>query len=401
MTFLGDKGSRRYLVAAMNNAEMRDQGMALGYAVLETDNGQIRFVKSGSTGVDLGLTEPITNPPVPPGMQEVFGGLAPNLIWQSVNATADFAWSGAAMAAMFEQATSQRVDGVISIDVPGLASLLDVVGPIDVADIDETISGENVGRILLNDLYVGAPVGDQTARKERLGDVAAAVGLRLASGEHDGVALADRLGMAAAGGHLKLWSGDAAEEATLERVGLGGGPGLVKPNRTFHVAVQNGTASKLDYFVNVATRMNVVITPGGSAVVRTEVDITNTAPDNAPRSYQFGTDPKVAPAHYLARVYLWGPAGSTQIGSIEESALQLSQDPALVRPGETVTLHFESVIPDALVGGRFEMRVVPQPRLRPVATRVGIVAPGRTITGPATIEFDGTRTSTVNWQVSG
>src|SRR5207302_2062078 len=124
-----------------------------------------------------------------PGMQAVFGDIHPNWLWQSVNAGADFSWSGQAMSQMYQQATGGSVNG------------------------------------------------------------------------------------AAAGGHLRLWSADTPEEVTLEQTGLAGDPAAQLPDRTFHLAVENRNATKMDYYVQVKVRQEVHLTKLGTAVVRTAVTV--------------------------------------------------------------------------------------------------------------------------------
>ncbi|HWI03729.1 MAG TPA: DUF4012 domain-containing protein, partial [Acidimicrobiales bacterium] len=110
-------------------------------------------------------------------------------------ATADFAFSGRAMADMYRQATGQPVDGVIALDVPALASLLRTVGPVSIEGVGEPVSAGNVGRLLLHDFYQGlGPTSDQTLRRERQGDVVRAVMERLTGGAHDAVAVGRALG---------------------------------------------------------------------------------------------------------------------------------------------------------------------------------------------------------------
>ncbi|MFN2506391.1 MAG: DUF4012 domain-containing protein, partial [Acidimicrobiales bacterium] len=145
-TFMGADGDRRYLVALQNNAEMRDQGMVLSYALAGFSAGVLDLQVGGSVA-NLNLDSP-ADTPIPPGTQEVFGSILPTQIWQSVNATADFPFSARAMTDMFARATDSSVDGVIAIDVPGLAALLRVVGPIEVEGLSEPVTDKNVGRIV-------------------------------------------------------------------------------------------------------------------------------------------------------------------------------------------------------------------------------------------------------------
>lgn len=399
-TFLGATGPRRYFVALSNNAEMRAQGAVLSYVVTSFVDGRVSFERSGSIA-DIQLTAPAPTP-IPPGTREVFGSLQPTTVWQSVNATPDFAFSGRAMVDMYRQATGQRLDGVIGLDVPALAGFLRIIGPVAIEGVSEPIGADNVGRVLLNDLYAGlGPTSDQTVRRERQGEVVRAVIDRLTTGSRDVIGLGRELGRAAAGGHLRLWSPDAAEEEVFERTGLGGGPAVERADRTFHLAVQNRTASKLDYFVQTSVRQDVHLTDGGTAVVRTTVLLENRAPTDGTPSYQLG--PLAAtgrPGDYLAWVLLWGPAGSVQSsGGVEESGLNLSQRIVDVTAAGKREVVFTTVMPDAVRDGRAELRLVPQPRLEPVALEVRFTAEGWKVSGPAVWQGAWDRVLTLGWDV--
>ncbi|MGI8685485.1 MAG: DUF4012 domain-containing protein [Acidimicrobiales bacterium] len=399
-SFLGGDGPRRHLIAGLNNAEMRDQGMVLSFAIVRVEDGRLSVERSGPIN-DLVVDHPIAYP-VPAGMDHVFGGLAPNRIWQSVNASADFAWSGRAMAEMAQQATGQPVDGVVAIDVVGLTALLRVVGPVQVEGVAGAINADNAADVLLNRFYVNFPrQRDQAERKERLGIVIEALVSRMTSGSFDAVQLASELGDAAAGGHLHLWSAGAMEEATFERIGLGGGPGVRAPERTLHIAVQNATATKLDYFVKPRVDIRISLAPTGAAVINTDVVVVNTAPVDAPDSYQFGPDGffQSRPGQYIARVYLWGPRGAEQQDSVEESGLRLSRDATTVEPGEERTVRFQTVIPHAVRNGHLDLRLVPQPRLVPMKLRVILSAPGWRVDGPKSVETTWERVINASWGV--
>ena len=398
-TFTGERGPRRYFVALQNNAEMRDQGMVLSYAVVTFDGGRLTVERHGPIG-ELRLERP-ADVPTPPATQEVFGGLNPRQQWQSVNATADFPWSARTMAAMYAQATGQRVDGVIAVDVPALSALLRAVGPVEVPGL-RRLDDRNVDTVLLRDLYEAVPVGDQTLRRDRLGDVADAVIDRLTDRPVDGVALGRDLAQAAAGGHLRLWSADDAEEAVFHRTGLGGGPATSQPDRTFHLAVQNATPTKLDYYLRTRVHMDVTLTDLGSAVVRTRVSLTNTAPRDGEPSYMLGRRDRGNQrdvGDYAGRLYLWGPRGSIQAGGVEESGLNLAIANASALPGETKDVEFQTVVPHAVKNGRLVLRLVPQPRLTPTPLTVRLDAPGRTIEGRASVRRSWARTLEVAWGV--
>lgn len=399
-SFMGGTGSRRYLVALQNNAEMRDQGAVLSYVVIRFTDGRLGFERRGSV-LDLSLDRPAATT-VPAGTREVFGYLAPTQTWQSVNATADFALSGQSMADMYRQATNQPVDGVIGIDVPGLGALLRALGPVTLDSVAEPITADNIGRLLLHDFYEGlGPTSDTTVRRERLGDVVSGVVAQLTTGTHDAVALGRELGEAAAGGHLRLWSSTAAEERVFEDTGLGGGPAVKDADRTFHVAVENRTASKLDYYLKPSVHQEVQLSRDGTAIVRTTVVLENQAPKDAGPSYQLGArTPNQKPGDYLAWVLLWGPAGSRQLqNEVSESGLNLSQFVLSVPAGESRQVTFETVVPGAVRDGRVSLRLVPQARLEPMPLSVALRADSGFGGSPASWKGAWDRVQRFTWTV--
>lgn len=402
-TFIGAGGSRRYLIALQNNAEMRDQGSVLSFAVVRFADGRFSFERRGSTITELSLTGPAPTP-LPEGTRQVFGALQPTQLWPSVNASADFALSGRIMADMYRQSTGQAIDGVIGVDVPGLAALLRAVGPVSLSAVAEPITSDNVARVLLRDFYDGLlPGSDQTLRKERQGEVIQAMVDRLTSGTRDAVSLGREMGQAAAGGHLRLWSAVKQEEDVFERTGLGGGPATVDADRTFHVAVENRTATKLDYYVKSAIRQAIELTKLGTAIVRTTVSVDNQAPVTDKPSFQLGPDGIASkkPGDYLAWVLLWGPAGSRQIeGGVEESGLNLGQRVVGVGAAERKEVTFQTVIPNAVREGKLQIRLVPQARLDPMPAEVVLRAEGWRVTGSLTWKGVLDQVQTVAWRVS-
>jgi len=362
--FLGATGGRTYLIAGQNNAEMRDQGMILSYAVMTADKGRLAVGRHGRI-TDLAVKTPV-DVELPAGTRSVFSD-APRSLWQNVNITADFSLSGRLMTALYSKSTSSAIDGVIALDVPALSRLLSVLGPVTVPGLAEQLSAENAPRLLLHDLYNGlaSASADQEARYERLGEAVNALLERVRFGSFDVAALGVALAEAARGGHFRLYSGHADEQRVFERRGLSGGPAVSEPDRTFHLAVQNGTATKLDYYVKPAVDMDIRVGKDGAATVRTKVTLRNEAPADAGPSYQLGPDgvSSTKAGRYVARVGLWGPAGSDQLGAVSESGLELTQQTLPVEAGTSQVVEFTTVIPHALRDGRLQLRLVPQPRL--------------------------------------
>ena len=396
-TFLGSVTTRHYFLALQNNAEMRDQGMVLSYGTVTAAQGHLSVNHTGRIS-ELALTTPPPTP-VPAGTATTFKEIGPTNLWQSVNATADFAFSGRAMVDMYHQATGSSVDGVVAVDVPGLAALLDVIGPVTVPGVATPISASNAGTVLLHDLYFAYTSSAQTDRVEHLGNLASGIVERITHGDVDAISLARHLATAAAGGHIKLYSAERSEEATFERSGLGGGPALVLPDRTFHVAVESRIASKVDYYVTPAVTQTVDLQADGTARIHTAVTITNTAPAS-PANEQLGPDLQnhTAIGDYVAWCLLWAPAGASQADAVPESGLQVTQKVPLIHAGETNTLTFDTVIPNAVRNGQLQLRYVPQPRLTPDDLTVTLRAPGWRLTGtPASFHAPMDRTITLTW----
>jgi len=305
------------------------------------------------------------------------------------------------MADMYRQATGQAIDGVITIDVPGLAALLGVVGPLQIPGLAQPITPQNAPTVLLHDLYEGlSPESDQGERRERLADVTDAVVTRLTTGDRDMVGLGAVVAKAATGDHVRLWSSVPDEEQTFVRTGLGGGPATIEADRTFHLAVENRTATKLDYYVKPTVRQEVRFSGVSDVVVRTTVDINNQAPKDAPPSYQLGPDEFTArPGDYTAWVLLWGPAGAVQAASTQESGLTLTEGSVSVSAGEHREVVFDTLIHDAVRRGRLTLRMIPQPRLEPMRLSVTLDPRGRHVDGPTSWQGAWDRTRTLTWGV--
>jgi hypothetical protein len=102
----------------------------------------------------------------------------------------------------------------------------------------------------------------------------------------------------------------------------------------------------------------------------------------------------------VANVYLWGPRGSTQIGSLAESGLRVSETSIAVLPQHQATVHFTTTIAGAVTVGRLSLTYIPQPRLDPITFTADVSAPDWAVVGPRKRTWSLTRTTTVIWQLS-
>ncbi len=163
-SLLGNGGTSTALVSARksstalvlpeNNAEMRDQGAILSYSLMHIHGSSFTVVQSG-TDANINLSTPLSVPSSA-GTRKWFYGHGvngANEIFESVNSMADFSWSGTTAAAMFQKSTGIKVDDVVALDVPAMAALVKVTGPLSIPGIPEQLTAENFSTVVLHDLY--------------------------------------------------------------------------------------------------------------------------------------------------------------------------------------------------------------------------------------------------------
>ena len=402
-SLLGTSSPTTILVLGQNNAEMREQGAFLTYNLLRVQNGAVTSLRSGSTGT-INPAHPV-QVPTTPGLRKYFLISGANDIFQSANTTADFPWTGATTAAMFKSATGISVNDVLALDVPTIAKLLSVTGPLNVPGVTQTLTASNVVTYLLHDLYAQYPAGRQVQREDDLSNVATTLLKRINSNRSSDLSFLRALGQELPGRHLMLWSADPAVESAITKLGASGAIDTVLPTRTFHVAVESDVAAKLDYYVGVQENFDVTLLANGSATVATTVTVKNNASTGQPPSYQLGPDninSHVA-GQYVANVYLWSPRGAQDTGGVPESGLVLRAFSTNVLPQQSSTTYFSSYLPRAVVKGSFVLHLVPQPRLYPASVTVSVHGTGWRVTNssrkafnlnnPVTLTFPVTKSS--------
>ncbi len=401
LPFLGAEGARTYLIAGENNAEMRDQGDVLSLALMHAQHGTFDVDTVGSVD-DIEPTQSV-DVPIPAGTESVFGGYRPTSLWQSVNATADFPLSGQIMQTMFAQVEGVHVDGVIALDVPALESLLDLTGPVSVPNISGPVSAQNVATVILHDQYLDYPPGSaQAQRQDNIAAVAKAVVDQMKTEHIDLAALGSALATDVEGRHLMVWDEEPRYESTIAAIGASGAIDTVAPGRTFHVAVENSTATKLDYYVQPSINVQVHVTSNGDALINTAVTVTNNTPAGFGPTFQTGPDGvnSFTPGQYVSRVLLWSPHGSITPQSTPESGLRVSQDQTSILPQQSQTVSFATVIPHAVVDGHLMLRFVPQPRLNPMGFHLELSAPGWRMSSAPSVDPYLVSTTEYSWSLT-
>ncbi|MCZ7530347.1 MAG: DUF4012 domain-containing protein [Acidimicrobiia bacterium] len=280
------EGPTRYVLVAANNAEMRGgSGMLLSAGPLVAVDGTIEVGDLVSTA-DLRL--PPGAVPLDPesDLAKRWGFLSPNEEWRNLATTPNFDMTGPLTARMWTAATGQQVDGVLAVDPVGLQALLAATGPVEVDG--EVIDEDNVLAFLFHDQYADVSYDDpeQSARRERLGDIAGAVVDALDEGDYDTATLAETLIDAAEGRHILAWSEQPDEQAGWEAARIDG----ELDADSVMVSVLNRGANKLDQFLDVQSDLTIrAVDEGSEATLR--ITLANDTPAGEP-PYIAGPHPR-------------------------------------------------------------------------------------------------------------
>ena len=283
-SFAGEGAPRHYLVVAQNPAELRGTGGIWGaYSILTLAGGRAHVSPARPTQALRDF--PAGRVPSPSEdyarNYDQYGGAGS---WQNMNATPDFPAAARAALANYELGEGRRLDGVIAADPFALEGLLEVTGPLRVAGIG-TIDAGNVVDITTNRAY--ASIAEPTQRKEVLGTVATTVLGRFLSMDEHGLARLKSLGGAVAQGHLRIYSADADVEAGLAALGVDGALGTPGGD-VVAVTVNNGSASKVDYYADRTVDYDVRLGGDGEALATATVTIDNDAPTRGQPRYVIG-----------------------------------------------------------------------------------------------------------------
>jgi len=282
---LGANGTKRYLIAIGNQAEMRASGGApLSLVMVEFQNGRVSIPIRGQTSTQLfppinakvNWFGPSLNPffaQNPRGNPFVVTNTHPNFIYSAKEMMA--AWSGA-----WDGPSYPEVDGVVTVDLTAIAAVLDATGPIQ-SDVFGEVTGEQIGQILLIDAYQDFGQEDAAVRQEANQALLDQLLARILSGG-DLISASQAILGTAPGRHFQMFMKDPA----LERLALqSNSAGMVSdPNVGDWSALytQNGNQSKVDVFQQRNVLVNVNLEANGSARVTQQLTLTNATAADRP-----------------------------------------------------------------------------------------------------------------------
>lgn len=271
-------GPSRYLLLVANNAEMRSgSGSYLSLGVLSASDGKLDLKapeRAGMFRVPPGIVEPEAD------VAARWGWLRPTDHFQALMLSPRFDASAPSAARMWELAGQAPVDGVLSVDVGAVVSLLRSIGPVrlDGQEIKPAAAQEE----LLHGQYVRFL--DQSARQDSLQVLAVELFTRLTAGEIDLPALAEGLGQAGRGRHLMAWSKRAADQTLWDRTGAHGR----LTEASLLVSSLNFGSNKMDPHLKVEAELSNAPAPDQDATDHElRITLTNTSPRGDP-SYVVG-----------------------------------------------------------------------------------------------------------------
>ncbi|MFV0317412.1 MAG: DUF4012 domain-containing protein [Microthrixaceae bacterium] len=360
-------GPTDYLLLASNNAEMRaGSGMYLQAGDLEVRDGTFALSELGATQ-DMLLATPVGS--VDPDVADLWGELQPGREWRNLNMSGDFTRIAPTAAAMWGAYRGQEVDGVIAVDVVAIARLLELTGPVTL-ESGETIRAETVEYDLMMGQY--ADFGDdRDARRERLGEVVAAVLEALNERSISASDLLTAFEDLGASRHLLMWSRRPSEQAAWESLGTSG----VVPPDGLLLSVLNRGGNKLDPYLQVDAVMSITEEEPYCHVV-VDVSLENVAEPGLP-GYVAGPHPgtDLAAGDYkgIVSLTLPGSAGNVTMQDAPLVAAGTDGDNRLIAGevrigrGETASLRIEFDLPKA----QRQVELVPSGRIPPTNWTIG------------------------------
>jgi hypothetical protein len=286
---LGEGGSRTYLVALLNNTELRGGGGILsGVGTITATDGRL---ETGEFTHYKQLAEepPYRRVPAPADYHRHFGVYdADTTRWLAASSSPDIPDVALVARRLFELTAGVEADGVIFADPRGIAALMPPGARVEVPAADVELTRSEVPEFIYTRAY--ETLGGATeARREGIIDVGHdAFEDALRKGLRSSATLA-RAADAIAGEHLRVVSFDASEAAVLEEAGVTGELGSPARDGAL-VTVQNYGGNKLDFYAHRRVGHRCEVDADGSALCSTETVIRNRTPLGL-TDYQYQYEP--------------------------------------------------------------------------------------------------------------
>lgn len=369
---LGQDGARNYILAFQNNAESTALGgSAASFSVLSADRGAVAITDQASSADFL------NRDPVDVAVdQSAIDLYSDYLVTHSNTATSrpDFPTAGPILKAYFQRDRGIDVDGVISVDPLALSYMLNATGPITLSTGD-VLSSDNAVSLLLNEVYFRWDSYEEPEKVDAFfSEAASAILTKVLSGDFDFAKMATAISKGVDQGSIMAWFSNPDEQALLDGSRLQGA--LPKDNAeetVVGVYYQDTSASKIDYYLNTATKTSTDMcsapdAPTFSTSTTLKSNLTDAQQADLPdyvKSFTLGDVFRTA-------VFVYGPVGTTLTSATVDTAgfsttwdasttdlgRPVAKFMVYLAPGEssTVTANFQGAAGDY---GKLEVRGTP------------------------------------------
>nr|WP_243847575.1 DUF4012 domain-containing protein [Microbacterium ulmi] len=308
---LGAEGARSILFVLQNPAEPRTGGGVTGaFALLEADDGRLSLVAQADSGVFPGRAEPIV--PIPDSTVALYGDVVGRFV-PNTSMPADFTLAARLASAWWQEHSGTAPDAVVSLDPRVLAALLEVTGPVTLADGSEVDSANLVQRVAV-DAYFEL---DRDAQTEFQQGVTQTVLSHVMSGGIDILAWIEALAPVIDEGRLSVWSAHDDEQRLLADGALAGPAArhTAAGADGFALYLNDATAGKMGIFLEADAGIgSVECRPDGRRDVVVRVLLTNIAPADAGAEFPWwvtgGGLEGTEPGHIALDVTVAAPPGS-------------------------------------------------------------------------------------------
>lgn len=342
---LGAQEPRRYLLMVQSNAEIRSTGGFPGALVLLTADDGVVELETQIASKFFRFAEPVL--PLTPEEEALYTErMAVTMYGTTI--TPDFPRAAQMARAMWQEETGQQVDGVLSVDPVVLQRVLAATGAVRTGS-GVVLNGENAADVLLNEVYLDLPEGDE--QDLFFADAAGAVFGALMAGGTDAVAVLPALAGSAAEGRVLLWSAHQGEQDLLADTVLSGRlRGADDGAPVIGVYLNDGSGAKISYYLDYAVRAErVECLADGRRSLAVTFDVRYVAPPAELPPYVAGVGMRVPPGTARTNVAVYAPEGGwvegarldgepVGVGSYSHAGLRVALVTLDLLPGESTSL---------------------------------------------------------------
>src|SRR4051794_17618000 len=282
-SMLGADGPRTYLLVTLSPSDPRGSGGYPGvYGLLHVDGHQLSLSDLAATS-EIPKVSPV---PGPADVKKAWGWAGIDRIFWDTTYTPDFPTAARFMKEIWEKGGGQKVDGVITGDPSFMAAMLSAVGPVETPAWPDTITTDNVERIVGADVYRTTSSTQSDAWQVGIG---AALWQAVLTRPWPVQQMATAMSTAASGGHIRVWSKHIDEEASLSALGVTGAFALPAGGGPV-VTLTGFTNNRAGYFSKRTVQVGREVDDHGQPVEHVSVTVANRAPTR-PKSILLGINP--------------------------------------------------------------------------------------------------------------